>query len=372
MPEPTAVDYELITDSAALARWCSGLPAAAAIAFDTEFERQRTYYAELCLAQAAVAGQVACIDPLSMDSLAPLGSLLGDGARRLVMHAARQDIEVLLQAGLPCAATLADSQVAAGLAGFHEQIGYADLVQQLLGHALDKSQTRTDWRQRPLSARQLAYAADDVRHLEEIEALLRERLLALGRLHWYAEDCAALADPALYAQPPALAWERVKGLPALAATAQASAVALASWRETAAQQRNLPRNWVLKDAELLALAGAAPRTIEALAAVLPDNPAFVRRHGAEVLERLRDVEPGLADAVTTRPPPDSATRERIKACAAAVRGCAEGYGIAPALLLTRREIEALVAGQLSTRLRDGWRGEVLGDIVQRFRGTATA
>ncbi|MCP5198569.1 MAG: ribonuclease D [Gammaproteobacteria bacterium] len=372
MPDSSPENHLLITDAAELASWCAAAPPAATVAFDTEFERQRTYYAELCLAQAAVDGRVACIDPLGMADLAPLGGLLGDSRRRLVMHAARQDLEVLYQAGVPCTATLADTQVAAALAGFHEQIGYADLVLQLLGYELDKSQTRTDWRRRPLSARQLAYAADDVRHLEAVEANLRERLAGLGRLHWYAEDCAALADPALYAPPVELAWERVKGLAGLAPPARAGAVALATWRETRAQSRNLPRNWVLKDAELLAIAAAAPATPGQLAAALPDNPAFVRRHGDEALAIVREADPALAAQVDVRPPPDAAARQRIKACAAAVRERAEGLAIAPAVLLTRREVEQIVAGQVPERVAEGWRGEVLADLVDAYRGTATS
>lgn len=369
MTTDPALRYVYLDTPDRLAEWCAALTPGAAVAIDTEFERQRTYYAELCLAQLAVDGEVACIDTLAVRALAPLASVLGDPDRRILLHAARQDLEVLQQAGAACGAPLADTQVAAALAGFHEQIGYADLVRELLGVDLDKSQTRTDWRQRPLSARQLAYAADDVRHLAAVEHLLRERLAGLGRLAWYEADCAALAT-ANFEQAPETAWERVKGLPTLAAAGRARAMALAAWRERRAQTRNLPRNWVLKDADLLALASAAPPDVEAVVAAWPGNATTARRLAPELLEAMQAADPADAQRSAPLPVPDATQRELVRRCAAAVRAAAETLAIAPAVLLTRREIEQLVAGSVPTRLAGGWRSEVLAGVMAQFAGAS--
>ncbi|MEQ8661754.1 MAG: HRDC domain-containing protein, partial [Gammaproteobacteria bacterium] len=327
-----------------------------------------TYFARLCLVQVACAQRIAVIDILALDGPVVLAAALATPARVKLLHAARQDLEVLHFAGLGLAAPLVDTQVAAALAGFDEQIGYAELVRELLGITLDKSQTRTDWRQRPLSARQLQYAADDVRHLDALGAALRERLEALGRTPWLDEECAGLADPAVYDPPLRDAWQRVKGLAGAPPAAFAAGVLLARWREERARERDLPRGWVLKDAELLALAHAAPRNLAELAALLTDNPAFVRRHGDAVLAVLGG---GLAaddDAVqaVSAGPPSPAQRQRAKDCAARVRACAESLGISPAVLLTRREIERLVAGQAPARAVRGWRAAPLAAIVAEF------
>ncbi|MEQ8492764.1 MAG: ribonuclease D, partial [Gammaproteobacteria bacterium] len=194
---PTSA-FAYLAEPGAIAAWLAGCDPQAPLAIDTEFERQRTYFARLCLVQIACAERIALIDTLAVDDLTPLAGVLAAPGRCKLLHAARQDLEVLYHAGLVLGPPLVDTQVAAALAGFDEQIGYAELVRELLGVTLDKSQTRTDWRQRPLSERQLHYAADDVRHLAALDAALGERLAALGREAWLEEECRTLADPALY------------------------------------------------------------------------------------------------------------------------------------------------------------------------------
>jgi len=368
MSESHNEHFEYLTDAASLADWLGACEPAAPLALDTEFERQRTYFAQLCLVQIACAGRIALLDTLTLEDLQALAAILGDPGRRKLLHAARQDLEVLYFAGVRIAAPLTDTQVAAALAGFDEQIGYAELVQQVLGITLDKSQTRTNWRQRPLSAEQLHYAAEDVRHLAALDAALGERLAALGRTAWLAEECRALSAPTLLDPPVADAWQRVKGLPALEAEAFARGVALARWREQRARDRDLPRGWVLKDAEILALATAAPTSRGDLAAVLAENPAFVRKHADTVLEVMRGglMEDDPARGAQSGGPPSAAARQRAKACAARVRARAAELGIGASLLLARREIDRLVAGQVPPRATAGWRAPLLADLVDEF------
>jgi len=360
-----------ITDEAQLQDWCSKSADDGVLAIDTEFERQRTYFAELCLVQLACGGNVACIDTLALGSTQTLAALFGRPDKRKIIHAARQDLEVLLYAGAAVAAPIEDTQIAAALAGYSDQIGYADLVREILGVAVDKSQTRTDWRRRPLSAAQLDYAADDVRFLPELAAVLRERLDSLGRLAWYAEDCQDINAVALLDPPVSDAWQRVKGLGGLSGVTLARGIALATWREEQARARNLPRGWVLKDNELLAVVTRMPGNTRELTAVLDDNPAFVRRDGADVLELLAATDPSMLPAALPEPPPTPAQREQAKACASAMRGRAKELGLEPAVLLTRREIESIVAGRVPSRLSSGWRGQVLGDVVAKFLPAST-
>ena len=308
-----------------LQAWCANARAASLVSLDTEFERQRTYFAQLCLVQIAVADSVACIDPLAGLELEPLFDFLAAPSRTKIFHAGRQDLEVLHFAGGSLEAPLIDTQLAAALAGFAEQIGYADLVSQLLGVTLDKSQTRTNWQQRPLTEKQLHYAADDVRYLGAVHNELVLRLKTLGRLHWLQEDCAALNAPELIDPPPDRAWQRVKGLVGVHDRAFARGAALAHWREQCARENDLPRGWVLKDAEVVMLALQAPNDERALAAVITDQSALVRRSGEAILEVLQAAG---NDAPPVRPQaPDAAMRQVVKQLGTKVRARALELGV---------------------------------------------
>ena len=330
------------------------------IGLDTEFERSRTFFAELCLVQIAAPGVLACIDPFVLDSLASLTALLAAGRATVQLHAARQDLEVLHQIDGRLPAQLIDTQVAAGLAGYADNIGYADMVQQLLGITLDKSQTRTDWRQRPLSLAQLNYAAADVLHLAPCAQILAEKLERLGRSAWLEEDCRALLVTDGFCQPPLTAWQRLRGLPNLTPAAQARAVALAAWRETTAQERNLPRGWVLQDDELLSLATTPPASAQTLAAQFATN-GNVRRHAQNIFDALHAPVQILESRTVRRLTP--AGRAELKRLSARAQEIAQDLGLAPSILITRRELESLVCAQMPTRLRDGWRGPVLAELV---------
>ncbi|MEX2480945.1 MAG: ribonuclease D [Gammaproteobacteria bacterium] len=363
---------EWITSDDHLRDWCARADGGRILAIDTEFERQRTYFAELCLIQVASSDAIACIDTLALDGLDALRALFAAPQTTRILHAARQDLEVLHHAGAPLAAPLLDTQIAAALGGFNDQIGYADLVYELLGIALDKSQTRTDWRRRPLSAAQLSYAADDVRHLPAVAASLCQRLEQLGRLPWLEEDCRNLNAVEVIDPPASEAWQRVKGLQGLPPAAFARARTLATWREGEARARDLPRGWVLKDSELLVVALRAPHDVRALGRVLEGNPAFVRRHGDALLEVLENAPDETTAMPQSAGPPTPAQRERAKTCAGHLKARAAELGLQPAVLLTRREIEAIVSGRLPPRLREGWRAQVLDGLLDEFLAPAAA
>jgi ribonuclease D len=357
----------LLADPAAIAAVCARLAAAPRVAIDTEFLRERTYRAELALVQLADSETIALIDPMPGAGLEPLVELLLVPGRVKVLHAARQDIEVLLPlTGVPLAPVL-DTQIAAALLGFPPQIGYADLIQRVLGRPIAKSGgrnlARTDWTRRPLSGEQLEYAEDDVRYLLELAQRLEEQLDSRGRLAWLREECLRLSDPALYRQHPADAWQRFKGVDALPADERARLKALAEWRETRAQRRNLPRGWVLSDEAARDLARDPPATVEALQARRIFKEDTAARLGPDLLAALagaRDAGGG-PERVNSRP---SAEEDAVaRQLGRRLKAVAEELGLAPELLATQRDLRRLARGERELSVLTGWRGQIAGPAL---------
>ena len=352
----------LIGDEDSLRDCIATWPAGADVALDTEFVRERTYYPRLCLIQVAVGDRLALIDPIAIQDPGPLVTLLGDARRPKLLHAARQDLEALLPlTGAPLGPVF-DTQVAAGLLGFPAQIGYAELVRQLLGVELAKGHARTDWARRPLSAEQLAYAADDVRYLPALAALLDERLATAGRRGWMDEDSAAFADLALYRIEPAEAWRRLKGIERLSPDAQGAVRALAHWREQRAMDRDLPRGWVLPDAALYDIAEVRPRNREELSRITTVPRATAARAADEIVAMLggKSEVPGdpLADD-RSRAGPDEL--RQVKALQKRLHSIAGDLGIQPEVLATRRDLAALARGERELPILSGWRRDVIGE-----------
>lgn len=360
-----------ITDDAALAAAAARLAAAPRLALDTEFMRERTYYAELAFLQLADAEDVALIDPLAAIDRALLARLLAVPGQVKVLHAARQDIEVLLPVTAAPLAPVLDTQLAAALLGFAPQVGYGDLIASELGIALDKSQARTDWTRRPLSPAQLSYAADDVRWLLRLAARLEERLAARGRLAWFHEDTALLADPGLYRLDPVDAWQRFKAIETLPPREQLRLRALAAWREARAMRRNLPRGWVLSDEAARAIARLGPASIAALKGLDVMPPGAADKLGAELLAALADADAqpldGIAQRNDGRPAP--AERERTRRLGERIRQAAAALGIAPEVLATQRDLRRIARGEAVATVLRGWRlaefGPVLEDELRR-------
>jgi len=350
----------MIDTAEALTAFAAGVTHAPALALDTEFMREKTYRAELCLVQLAGDRDAVCIDPLALPDLSPLAPVLTAPGTVKVMHAARQDLEVMLPA-VGLVQPVFDTQIAAALAGFPAQIGYAELARRLLGVELDKAHTRTDWTRRPLSAEQQEYALDDVRHLLPLRASLLATLGAKGRLAWLEEDLLALANADALRVAPEEAWKKVKGLPGLDESRQRLAQSVAAWRERRAIERNRPRGWILDDLSLREIVLRLPRSLDALGA-LPEMPeSVVRKCGEELLALVRDAgigEPAPPLPRRERPDPSQlATVKRLAEIASAVAGELE---IGAEVLATRRELEKLAAGRQDVNLLRGWRADVIG------------
>ena len=292
----------MIETAEALSAYAARVASAPALALDTEFMREKTYRADLCLVQLADENSAVCVDPLAIPDLAPLAPALTSPSCVKVMHAARQDLEVLLPA-VGLVRPVFDTQIAAGLAGFPAQIGYAELARRLLEVELDKAHTRTDWSRRPLSAEQQEYALDDVRHLLALRASLLETLDKRGRLAWLEEELATLANADALRVAPEDAWKKVKGLPSLDEARQRLAQNVAAWRERRADERNRPRGWILDDVSLREIVVRLPRSREALAALPEMQESVVRKCGEELLALVS--EANIADPPPPLRPPDS-------------------------------------------------------------------
>ena len=254
-PPPT-----LIATTEALQALCERLAAEEFVTVDTEFMRERTYWPELCVVQLAGEHEVAVIDAQAPEiDLAPLGDLLANQAVMKVFHAARQDIEIFVLRFGDVPRPLFDTQIAAMVAGFGEQVGYDALVAALAGGSIDKAHRFSDWSARPLSASQIAYAAADVTYLRTVYTRLCARLEQDGRLDWVAEEMADLADPGDVSPDPETMWERLR--PRSNNRRFLGMVrALAAWREREAQRVNIPRQRLLRDETLLEIAATAPDT----------------------------------------------------------------------------------------------------------------
>jgi ribonuclease D len=362
----------LVTDSPALDAAVTALGAAPRLALDTEFMRERTYYAQPCLVQVASDEHCYLVDPLAKLELEPLFELLTDRSKLKILHAARQDLEVLLhadprggRAGL--AVPVFDTQVAAALVGLAPQIGYAELVARRLGHSIDKGQTRTDWARRPLSPEQLAYAADDVRHLLELHDALGDDLERLGRREWLREDMESVEDLARYRIAPEDAWRRLKGLSRLEPRQRAIARSLAGWREERAIASDRPRGWILSDEALIGIAINEPENAAGLERVRALPPATSRKHGDEIVSLVRDAAADPGDAETPRSGrPDPVRTALAGNLMQAVRDEAARLGITPELLATRRDIDQLVNGVTDSPTLRGWRREVVGERLRQM------
>jgi ribonuclease D len=356
-----------IDTPAALVALCTQLRDSPWLALDTEFLREKTYYPKLCLLQVATPELIACIDPLALDDLSPLLDVIYQDGITKVLHAARQDMEIFFHLRNTLPSPVFDTQIAALLLGFPDQIGYGNLVKETLGIELEKLHTRTDWSRRPLSDKQLHYAAEDVFYLAQVYPYLVEKLSELGRLDWLSEDFARLTQVELYNNDPAQAWLKVRGSNRLKGARLAVLQALAEWRETVARDQNRPRGWLLRDDELVEIARHQPVTPAALAAIQGLHERFIDKHGARVLELV-------AGARGRAPKPQSSTGLPVRlsplqdalvdAMMAVVRVSGAENALNPAVLASRKQLELLAIGSPDSEVLHGWRGQLVGRRLQ--------
>ncbi len=343
------------------------------VALDTEFVRERTYFAELALMQLAWSGGVALVDTLAVD-VRPLASLLASDTS-IVMHAGGQDLEILERHCGRLPARYFDTQLGAALLG-HSQASLARLLDAYLGVDLPKGHQLADWTRRPLDGRERRYAAADVEHLLGLHDRLIEALAERGRLGWVDEENARMLSVDRSARDPETAWWRLKGARKLKGRARHRAQALASWRERVAQERNLPTRFVLSDLALASIAARPPRDARDLARVRGLDTRRVDVRG--LMDALRRAE-AMSDEELRRPPrtPQQRANPAAVSLAQAWLGqLARDEAIDPSLLATREDVIGALTGRPS-RLDAGWRhalaGARLAELLDgraalRFRG----
>jgi ribonuclease D len=359
-----------------LARFCEAAKTESYVTLDTEFLRERTYYSKLCLIQMALPGKngaAVLVDPL-VDGLSmePLYDLFRHEGTVKVFHAARQDLEIFFVEGNVFPTPLFDTQIAAMVCGFGEQVGYETLVRKIARESLDKTSRFTDWSRRPLSEAQKAYALADVTHLRVIYEFLSTELKKTGREPWVEEEEAILLNPETYINRPEEAWEKVK---TRTTSGKFLSVVreLARFREEYAQSRNVPRSRVYKDDALLELASTKPTSIEELG-----RSRLLLREG-----RRPDIAEGILSAIKVGLEARPETHPRIKedheqlqvntALADLLRvllkAKSEQAGVAQKLIATSSELDALAAGERDVAALHGWRAEVFGqDALRLCRG----
>ncbi len=362
----------LIQDPAALTSLCEQLHDRPWIALDTEFMRTRTYYARLCLVQVATPDLIACVDTLALPDIGPLLEVVYSPQVLKVFHSARQDLEVFADIRGAPPAPVFDTQVAASLCGYDDQIGYGALVESITGHKLPKLHTRADWEMRPLPPEQLHYAEDDVRYLRDVYRFLAQKLETLGRTAWLTEECAMLTDPGLYRNEPRQAFRRLRQGHSLPPAAQTVLRELVAWRERTAQQSNLPRGWVVADAALVETALAAPQTLEGLGQISGMGGAQSRKWGGEILESIQRGQAMPPERLWEEPRrPDRRQQTLYEQMQARVQALATEIKISPTLLAPRRELLKLIAGDLSGPLARGWRRALVGEELLQMCGART-
>ena len=348
----------------ALTELCQELHSAEVIAVDTEFIREKTYYANLCLIQVASDSVTACVDPLALDNLDELLVILYSSDKLKLFHAAWQDLEIFYDQWGRIPTPVFDTQIAAALLGFSDQIGYANLVEQLLDIQLDKTASRTDWAQRPLSPQQLTYAADDVNYLLKLYPIILQRLTELGRDSWLEEDFMTLTNPGGYAKSADMAWQRISGHGRLKPRQLAALQRLAIWREQQARQRNKPRKWILSDDLLLMLARHLPPDDEKLAKVRGMPERLLNQSGKDITAAINAALALATDALPTVSQKQRLTPEQeclADTLMAYLRLLAQENQISPASLSTRKEIEKMVRGERDIPLLLGWRKHLAGE-----------
>ena len=335
------------------------------VSVDTEFLREKTYSAKLCLVQLGIGDDQYCVDVLAINDLQLLVELFTDQRVVKIFHAARQDLEVLYQTLNIMPKPIFDTQLAAAFAGMDMQLGYSALVAKRLEIELPKSQARTDWTRRPLSEEQLAYAAEDVTHLENLYQLGLDDLSTQNKHDWYDQEIAEYYDVDKYVIKPSRAYLRMYG-GGLNIAQQYTLKALAEWREAHAQTRNIPRTWVLKDDRLFDLAARRPQTEEAVLELKVFGKKSARRMAPQVAKLISEVKVGEQRIWERAEPLDKPAKAICSKMMQELAKVAEQQKIAQGLLATRRDVEALYRDRQAGKLLSGWRKSIVGEKLLDF------
>jgi ribonuclease D len=374
-------DAKLIDDQAGLESLIADLRKSGSFAYDTEFIGELTYHPMLCLVQVATTERVTLLDPMAHGiDLRPLWELLADESVQKIVHAGQQDVEPVARHfdGKQGARGMIDTQIAAGFAGMAYPVALSKLVSELIGVRLGKGLTFTHWDQRPLSAVQLRYAADDVRYLPAVWDVLRRRLDDLGHAQWAQQECEAMCEPSQFGFDPDASYARVRGAGNLSNNQLAVLRELTIWRDAAARRANVPARALVRDEVLLDMSRSPIKQTEKLARVRGLPRPVESEHGRAIVEAtLRALSnPPAGLAIPRAPEPTPTERFRADSLyAAACVMCASG-SIDPALVASRQDIGEFFRRATSNEsiddlaLMKSWRRQVLGEpLLEVLRGS---
>jgi ribonuclease D len=365
-------DYQVIASDSQFRELVDRLQSQPFVAFDTEFVSEHTYRSQLCLLQVAAPGILAAVDTLAVQEIDPFWRLLAEPNRTTIVHAGREEMGFILHAIGARPGRLFDVQVAAGLVDHDYPAGYSSVVRKFLGEQTSKAETRTDWRKRPLTEAQLAYAVDDVRHLERLWRTLERKLEAAGRTVWMTEEMASWQDD-VEESFVRKRWRRVAGLNGLSRRELAIARELWHWRDSVAEQRNMPPKRVLRDdllVELCKQKSADERRISGIRGMQRSDLRHIINGLVLAIERgLACPEDDLPGGERHRAPP-SQLAMLGQFLATAVAGVCRQMNLAPSLVGTSSDMRDLLAWKLgygdpdrTPLLAEGWRAEVVGELV---------
>ncbi len=370
------MNYDLITTEEQLRTYCDAIRPAPIVAFDTEFVSEDSYQPELCLIQLAAAGKLAIVDPLEMEDLGPLWELLTEPGRETLVHAGREEFRFCLRYGRARPHRWFDVQIAAGLIGMEYPASYGNLAGRLLGKTLDKGETRTDWRRRPLTEHQLEYALQDVADLEAIRNVLYARLSKLGRLPWLDEELAAWQTD-LEAFEAGEKWQRMGGVSGLSPRCLAVVRELWQWRDVEAQRRDCPARRVLRDDLIIELAKRQTADVKRIRAVRGMERGDLARYLPKIGQAVERAL-GLPDREFPRLERKS-TRQQLNLLgqflSTALGSICRSAEVAPSLAGTAQDVRDLIAYRLKLGgfepgevplLASGWRAEVVGQVIDHL------
>ncbi|WP_339779377.1 ribonuclease D [uncultured Thalassospira sp.] len=366
---------ETITKTEDLRVLCDRLRQFDYVTVDTEFMRDSTYWPQLCLVQVCspeFSDTGAAIDPLAEGiDLTPLFDLMGDESVIKVFHAARQDIEIFVHLNGKVPHPVFDTQVAAMVLGYGDQVGYETLVNKVARKNIDKSMRFTDWSRRPLSTKQVSYAISDVTHLRTIYENFHERLAANDRAPWLFEEMERLTDPGIYTVDPAQAWLRLKtrsNSPKFLAVARA----LCEWREIEAQRKNLPRNRVLRDDTLLDIAARHPLNENDLDKTRGVGRNFGASKQGQAI--IGAINAALAEPQENWPVPKVRTElpagigPTVELLKVLLKLCSEEKGVAQRLVASSDDLQNIAADDnADVAALHGWRRELFGQYALRLK-----
>jgi len=370
------VHYDHITTDQHLRDFCDSLAAAQIVALDTEFVSEDSFQPDLCLIQLAAEGRSAIVDPLEVQDLSPLWNLLTSPGRETLVHAGREEFRFIWKFAGQQPAKWFDVQIAAGLVGLEYPASYSTLSSKLLGKTISKDETRTDWRRRPLTQRQLEYALMDVADLEEIRSVLHGKLSELGRLAWLESELAEWQRD-LIAFETGERWRRLGGISSLSLRALAAVRELSNWRDAEAERRNQPVRRILRDDLLIEIAKrqtADPKRIRAVRGMERGDLQRYLPKLAACMERalaLKETELPRLERKSSRPQLNLLGQFMSTALGSICRSAQ----VAPSLAGTAQDVRDLIAYRLNLGgfdegevplLAQGWRAEVVGQVIDHL------